>query len=85
MVVTDLNLQELPVNVKELQAMVLEVYESQGTRKLLSGDWLYVHLSEGVANAYTNYLSGSDCLEASDRKPSVRADLVDRVENFEEG
>jgi RHS repeat-associated protein len=57
---------------------------SAGEKKILSGDWLRVNLSSEVASKLS-YMDTEDCYEIWDKKRSVRADLVDRVENLETG
>ncbi len=52
--------------------------------KIMSGDLMWVHLSYDFITNYNqqNYISAGDALKISDRKPSLRADLIDRDENF---
>ncbi len=65
--------------------------ESVGTEKILAGDRLRVNLSPLVADRYQDtqtgkypYITKEDCEAISAEVAAVRADIVDREENFQE-
>ncbi|NIN34178.1 MAG: hypothetical protein GTO60_03360, partial [Gammaproteobacteria bacterium] len=80
---------------KPLQVTIDPVKPESGTPggndpiKVLSGDFLWVHLSEKVHENLANsgesnvYLTRNDCRLSGDKKPSVRVDLVDRYKNLD--
>jgi RHS repeat-associated protein len=80
---------------KPIQVTIDPVKPESGTPggndpiKVLSGDSLWVHLSgkvhENLANSGESnvYLTRNDCRLSGDKKPSVRADLVDRYKNLD--
>jgi RHS repeat-associated protein len=93
---TDMGSENYNTFLSEPVRVTLRPYENQGSRKILSGDWLRVHLSPDVAGfyqadgsgAYTSYsqdfLSADKCELVGDMKLALRADLVDRPDNFVE-
>jgi hypothetical protein len=57
--------------------------------QILSGDYIWAHLSTDFINGYNQpdekrmYLNPVDAPQIGDKKPSIRADLIDREENFD--
>ncbi|MCP4214577.1 MAG: RHS repeat protein, partial [bacterium] len=66
--------------------LTVKPHESKGTLKMLAGDWISVEFSDNdiFKKEATSYLSDVDQKNISSRKPAIRADLVDRADNFEE-
>jgi len=53
--------------------------------RILSGDYLQVHLAGSFYNEYRqeSYIDVNESKEVGDTKPSIRADLIDRRDNFD--
>ncbi len=80
----------LPVQVTVNPEKKLLPEEEGKKQLLLSGDRLWAHLApdmvqevDNAGSANTFYLDRQDCLAVGDNKPSIRADLVDRVKNLD--